>query len=128
MYISLWKKTVALLAASVFLATGCAQLQPVPLRQNGQSIERPDVKPGESVVVTTKSGDTREFKVTAVEDDALRGDDKRGDDQRVAFSEIASLEVRRNDGQFNKTALVVGAVLVGAAVIGAASGGGGGGY
>ena len=96
-------------------------MQPVPLTQNGQATARPDVKAGESVVVTKKDGTKQTFTVLSVEDGALVGHNVR-----VPYTDMASLEVKRSDGTSTKTALIVGAVVVGIAGIAAASGGGSG--
>jgi hypothetical protein len=118
MNIANWKRTLALLTASIFLATGCASLQPVPL--NGAA---PPLQAGDAVVVTTRDGARHKFQVTSVEADALRGEH-----DRIAYADMKSLEVRRSDGtNISKTALIIGAVVLGAVAIGAASGGGGGG-
>jgi hypothetical protein len=120
MNIGIRQRFLALLTASIFLATGCASLHNVPMSQG-----RPDVQVGESVVVTTRDGAEHQFKVTALDDDALRGGS-----ERIAYADMQSLQVRRSDGlHVNKTAMIVGAVVLGAVAIGAASGGnGGGGY
>ncbi len=119
------KRTFALLMASVFLATGCAQLQSVPLARTAQGTERPAVSAGDHVQVTTNDGAKHKFQVTAVEADALRGDH-----DRIAYADMKSLGVQKQGGmRLGKTALIVGAVVLGAVAIGAASGGGsGGGY
>ena len=41
-----WKRAVALLTVSAFLATGCTSLQPVALTPSGNHVARPDVKTG----------------------------------------------------------------------------------
>jgi outer membrane PBP1 activator LpoA protein len=123
MKMHLWKRAVALMTVAAFLTTGCTTLQPVPLTQQNQSIARPDVKVGESVVVTKKDGAKQKFKVTAVEDAALVGKNVR-----VPYSEMASLDVQRADGaQGGHKGLIIGAVVLGVLAIAAAAGGGGGG-
>jgi hypothetical protein len=117
------KRAIALLSVFTFLASGCTSLQPVALNSAGASIARPDVKSGESVVVTKKDGTKQTFTVLKVEDDALVGHNTR-----VAYADMSSLEVKRADGSTGKTALIVGAVVLGVAGIAAASGGGGGGH
>ena len=120
-----WKRATALLTVVAFLATGCTSLQNVPLSQNGQSVQRPDIKAGESVVVTKKDGAKQKFKVLKVEDDALVGQNVR-----INYADMASLEAQRADGSPSKKALIIGGVVLGIAAIAAAagSGGGGGGY
>jgi hypothetical protein len=58
------KRAVALLTLAAFLASGCTTLQPVPLSQTGTTVARPDVKSGESVVVTKKDGTKQTFTDT----------------------------------------------------------------
>ena len=111
------KRAVALLTVAAFLATGCTSLQPVALNSSATSVARPDVKPGESVVVTKKDGTKQTFTVLEVKDDALVGHNTR-----VPYTDMSSLEVKRADGSSNKTALIVGAVVLGVAGIAAASG------
>ena len=120
-----WKRATALLTVVAFLTTGCTSLQNVPLSQNGQSVQRPDIKAGESVVVTKKDGAKQKFKVLKVEDDALVGQNVR-----INYADMASLEAQRADGSPSKKALIIGGAVLGAVVIAVAagSGGGGGGY
>ena len=120
-----WKRATALLTVVAFLTTGCTSLQNVPLSQNGQSVQRPDIKAGESVVVTKKDGAKQKFKVLKVEDDALVGQNVR-----ISYADMASLEAQRADGSPSKKALIIGGAVLGAVVIAVAagSGGGGGGY
>ena len=69
----------------------------------------PSVHVGDSVVVTTKAGEEKQFKVTAVEADALVGKDVR-----VAYTDMASLSVRETStGKTTlMTALAVLAILI----------------
>jgi hypothetical protein len=119
---SILNRSIALLAVTAFLTTGCASMQPVALNHTGERIERPSVNVGESVVVKTTSGQTRKFTVTSVEDDALVGKNVR-----VPYAEMASLDVSRAGGHKMSTGLVVGIVVGVAALALALSGGGGGG-
>jgi len=122
MNIHQWKRAGALLTVAAFLTTGCATVENVPLMHAGQSISRPDVKIGESVVVTKKDGSKQKFAVTGVEDAALVGQNVR-----IPYADIASLDVQRGDGMhIGKKGLIIGAVIVGAIAVAAASGGGGG--
>jgi hypothetical protein len=120
----IFKRTLALATAAVFLASGCAQMRSVPLTRSDQGIARPAVEAGQRVVVTTQDGVKHKFQVTAVEKDALRGEH-----DLIAYADMKSLQVQSGEGmRVGKTALIIGAVVVGAAVIGASSGGSGGGY
>ena len=122
MNMQIWKRATALLTVAAFLTTGCTSLQNVPLSQAGQSVERPAIKAGESVVVTKKDGTKQKFKVLKVEDDALVGQNVR-----ISYADMASLEAQRSDGMPGNKALLIGGLVLGAVVIAAASGGGGGG-
>jgi hypothetical protein len=119
---SILNRSIALLAVTAFLTTGCASMQPVALNHTGDRVERPSVNVGESVVVKTTSGQTRKFTVTSVEDDALVGKNVR-----VPYAEMASLDVSRAGAHKMSTGLVVGIVVGVAALALALSGGGGGG-
>jgi hypothetical protein len=115
-----FKRTTALIISTAFLATGCAQLQNVPLARSEQGIARPDVQVGERVVVTTRDGAKHRFQVTAMDAESLRGDT-----DRIAYADMQRLDVqKKGEMHFSKTALVVGAVVLGAVAVGAASGGG----
>jgi hypothetical protein len=113
-----WNRVVALLVTVSYLA-GCANLQNVPL---GQSIVHPEVEVGESVVVTTKTGEKKTFTVTAVENDALVGSNAR-----VPYAEMARLDVERGGMTPGKRGLLIGAAVLGVIAVAAAAGGGGGG-
>jgi hypothetical protein len=115
-----WKRVIALLAVASYLTTACTTLQNVPLRNADQTVARPAVAVGESVVVTTRSGEKKQFTVTAVEADALVGAN-----DRVAYADMQQLDVRRGEG--GKKGLLIGAVVLGVVAIAAAAGGGGGG-
>jgi len=115
-----WKRGVALAAIAAFLASGCTTLQNVPLRQSNQSVAKPDVKVGESVVVTKSDGSKQKFTVTGVEDDALVGHGVR-----VPYAQMTSLDVARSDGTHSNKGLIIGAVVLGALAVAAAAGGGG---
>ena len=112
-----WNRAVSLLACVAYLA-GCANLQNVPL---GQSIIHPEVEVGESVVVTTKSGEKKSFIVTAVETEALVGSNAR-----VSYTEMARLDVKRGGMTPGTQGLLIGAAVLGVIAVAAAAGGGGG--
>jgi hypothetical protein len=116
------KRLIALLAATAFLTTGCAQLSAVPLTRTDQGVARPAVNAGDRVVVTTQDGAKHRFQVTAVESDALRGDT-----DRVAYADMKSLQVQGEGMRISKTAVIVGAVVLAGVAAAAAGGGGGGG-
>ena len=119
MNINSWKRAAALLTVATFLTTGCTSLHIVPLAQGG-NVARPNVKAGESVVVTKKDGTKQKFKVLKVEDEALVGHNVR-----INYADMNSLEAMRGDGTGGHTALIIGGVLLGVAAIAVATSGGG---
>ncbi len=117
------KQMAAVAMAAVFLLTGCAQLQNVPLTKSEQGVARPAVQAGDNVVVTTRDGTKHRFQVTSADAEALQGEH-----DRINYTEMTRLDVqKKGEMHFSKTALIVGAVVLGAVAIGASSGGGGGG-
>lgn len=118
MNIRFWQRAVATLVAVSYLA-GCSTLQNVPM---GQSSSKPAVEVGESVVVTTKTGQKKSFTVTSVESDALVGASSR-----VSYAEIERLDVKRGGAMPGKRGLLIGAAVLGVIAVAAAAGGGGGG-
>jgi hypothetical protein len=96
----------------------------VPLARSEQGVARPNVQPGDHVVVTTRDGARHKFQVTSLDSEALQGEH-----DRIAYADMKQLGVeKQGDMHLSKTALIVGAVVLGAVAIGASSGGGGGGY
>jgi hypothetical protein len=98
-------RAIALIITLVFALTACTSLQGVSMPTDGKT---PAVKVGERVEVTKKSGETIEFRVTAVEPDALVGKDVR-----VPYSDISILQVERSDpAQTGATLWIVGGVIL----------------
>ncbi len=117
---AVWRPLLALLTALSILLAGCVSMRSVPLPAPGQPAASVAVKVGDQVQVQTRSGETCEFKVTAVESDALVGKDRR-----VRFEDMSGLQVKhldklRTGGAVAATTL--GVVLV-AVLIVMASGG-----
>lgn len=99
----------SLLIAMSVLLSGCVSLRSVPLPAPGPSATVA-AKVGDQVRVQTRGGETFEFKVTAVEPDALVGKDRR-----VRYEEISGLQVRHLD-KLRTGGAVVGTTLGVAAV------------
>ena len=116
----LWRRVVAVIVVASFFITSCASFQDVQVPTSEQTSA---VKVGDTVEATTRDGAKKQFKVTAVEADALVGEDAR-----VAYQDMASLRVKQEASSDSKktTWLVVG-LIAAVGVIAAASGGGGGG-
>jgi hypothetical protein len=120
------KRAAMLLTVAAFLSIGCTSLQNVPLSRGAQGTTRPDIKAGESVVVTKNDGTKRKFTVLKVEDDALVGHNVR-----INYADMQSLEAQRADRAQARKAMIIGGAVLGAVAIAVAagsSGGGGGGY
>ena len=115
-----WRQAVALIVIVSFLTTSCASFKDVQVPTSEQTSA---VKVGDTVEATTRDGTKKQFKVTAVEADALVGEDVR-----VAYQDMTSLRVKQEASADSKktTWLVVG-LIAAVGVIAAASGGGGGG-
>jgi hypothetical protein len=104
---SQWRVIVTLLVVmSQLWTSGCTSMQTVQIPGRAHV---PAVATGEYVSVTRVDGQKLEFKVTAVEPDALAGEKVR-----VPYRDIAKLEVRRHDR--NETGTVV-AIVSGVLVI-----------
>lgn len=85
---------------------GCTSLQTVAVP--GEAAGRVAVEIGETVVVTTRTGQVQRFKVSEVADDALVGNDVR-----IAYVDMASLQALRPDkGKTMTVWAVVGVVLI----------------
>ena len=99
--------TAVVLLSFSLLVTGCTTTRTIPVSQV-TAAESARVKPGDKVIVTLRSGETRTFRVTAVESGALVGKDVR-----IAFADIEKLQNRKVS--YLKTGGAVLGVLVVAA-------------
>jgi hypothetical protein len=68
-------------------------------------------KPGRKIIVTLKSGDTREFRLTGIESDALVGKEVR-----IPFAEIGRIQESRFS-LAHTTGLVLGTLAVAIAAV-----------
>jgi|SRR6188768_2897957 len=101
-----WQRVIAFVCVASFLVTSCTSLHRVSVPGSETSSTVPSVQVGDSVVVTTRAGEQKKFKVTAVEPEALAGKDVR-----VAYADMASLSVRQTS--VGKTTLLVALVVLG---------------
>jgi len=93
--------------------------RPVPVPSTGATTAV-QLHPGDNVSVDTCDGRTLEFKLTAVEADALVGADVS-----VRFEEIAALRVERFDAAQTVLATVLAPVAIaGSLIVGSGQGGG----
>jgi hypothetical protein len=105
-----FQRVCAFACAAIFLVTSCTTLDHVSIPGAETSAAVPAVKVGNSVVVTTKSGEEKTFKVTAVEPDALAGKH-----ERVLYADMASLSVKRGDKA--ATTIAVALVILGVLIV-----------
>ncbi len=104
------QRVVAFACAAIFLVTSCTTLDHVSIPGAETSAAVPAVNVGNSVVITTKSGEEKTFKVTAVEPDALAGKH-----ERVLYADMASLSVKRGDKA--ATSIAVALVILGVLIV-----------
>lgn len=91
----------AVLLGVCLICAGCTTTRYLPAPGATASTALP--KPGRKLVVTLKSGETREFRLTAIENDALVGKDVR-----IPFTEIGRIQETRFSLS-HTTGLVLGA-------------------
>jgi len=101
-----WQRIIAFVCVASLLVTSCTSLHRVSVPGSETSSTVPSVQVGDSVVVTTRAGEQKKFKVTAVEPEALAGKDVR-----VPYVDMASLSVRQTS--VGKTTLLVALVVLG---------------
>jgi hypothetical protein len=102
---NLHQRAIALLCVASLLLTSCYSLQPVAIPSGESPPSLPDIKVGDTVVVTNRSGAKKTFAVIAIEAEALVGNDVR-----ARFADMATLNVKHlRKGA--TTALVAGVVL-----------------
>jgi hypothetical protein len=105
-----WQRVLAFVCAASFLVTSCTTLDHVSIPGSETTSTVPAVSVGDSVLITTKTGNEKSFKVTAVEPDALAGKH-----ERVLYADMASLSVKRGDKA--ATTLAVALVVLGILIV-----------
>jgi hypothetical protein len=105
-----WQRVIAFVCAAGFLVTSCTTLDHVSIPGTETSAAVPAVQVGDSVLITTKAGKEKSFKVTAVEPDALAGKH-----ERVLYADMASLSVKRGDKA--ATTIAVALVVLGVLIV-----------
>jgi hypothetical protein len=104
---NLHQRAIALLCVVSLFLTSCYSLQPVTIPSGQTPPSLPDLKVGDTVVVTTRAGGSKKF---AFEVDAIEPDALVGHDVRVPYVDMTTLGVK----QLRKgatTVLIVGVVL-----------------
>jgi hypothetical protein len=102
------KKLRASVAAALmlFALCGCSTLEYVRIDRSRPESLRSRLEVGETVNVRLQSGEQYQFRIVALEADAIVGRD-----QRIAYTDIDLLEVKKRDYEGTvKTALTVTAI------------------
>jgi len=101
-----WQRVIAFVCAASFLVTSCSSLHRVSIPGSETSASIPAVQVGDTVIVTTRTGEEKKFKVTAIESDALVGKDVR-----VLYTDMASLSLKHyTTSSTALTILIIGAI------------------
>ena len=98
-------RTILAAALLLFVVTGCATLEYVPINRSKPEELRSQLSVGETVHVRLQNGDWWQFRIVALEPDAIVGRDGR-----IAYKDIDLLEVKTVD--YEGTAKTAGAVAV----------------
>jgi hypothetical protein len=105
------QRGIALLCAFGYLLMSCTALEGVTIPGTATPRALVTAQVGDKVVVTTKAGEKKTFRVTAVEPDALVGKNVR-----IAYADMSTLSIKQV--RAGKTALVVVAVVLAIAIVG----------
>ena len=107
------QRGITLLCVLSYLLTSCTTLEGRPVPAPGTPQTQTIAQVGNRVVVTTKAGETKAFKVTAVEPDALVGKNVR-----IAYADMSTLSVKR--AKARQTVITVLAIVLVIAIAGTA--------
>ena len=101
-------RSMAAAALCVCLLAGCSTLEYVEVDRARPESLRSQLEVGETVIIRLYHGERRQFRIVALEPDAIVGSH-----ERVAYRDIDLIEVEKRDvGGTMKTALAVGALAV----------------
>jgi hypothetical protein len=103
-------RPVAALALALLTLVGCTSLEYLPVDRSRPEELQSRLNVGETVVVRLKNGEEREFRITALEPDAIVGRK-----ERVAYQDVDVIEVKYLD--YQGTAQATGAVALLALVV-----------
>ena len=109
-----WHRVIAIVCTVSFLVTSCTTLERVSI-PGSETTAQVSVQVGDSVVATTRTGEEKKFKVTAIEPDALVGKDVR-----VPYADMATLSVKESNK--GMTTLAVALVVLGILIVVGANG------
>lgn len=98
------KSTAIILISACLILTGCTTVRTFPLPRAAAEAQASGIRKGDHVMVRLRSGETRDFRVKAIEADALVS--RSG---RVAFADIEKLQ--REQVAIGRTAALVAGVV-----------------
>jgi hypothetical protein len=93
-----WRYALVLLLSGCFLLTSCATTRVTSFPDEQTPNVQPDLTIGNTVRATLHTGEVREFKVTAMEADALVGKNIRIPYKDLRFLEVKKLSTWRSIG------------------------------
>jgi hypothetical protein len=109
------RTTLIGLLSMCMVCGGCTTLHRVPMPAAPGPNTVPQLQPGDWVVVQMKSGESKEFRIAIINEQAILGVHGSGRRDGVAWTDIEQLGVRRPSK--GKTAGLVGGVAGGAAAV-----------
>jgi hypothetical protein len=98
---------VVILISFCLVGAGCTTTRTLPVPRTAAESGTNRIEIGSKVVVTLRSGETRAFRVTAVEPDALLG---KG--LRISIADIEKIQQKEISGRRTAAALVGGTLAV----------------
>jgi hypothetical protein len=103
-------RTITAILISICLAgAGCTTTRTVPVPRSDTARLASRIEPGTRIIVTLRSGQTRSFRVTAVESDAVVGGQLRiplADIEKIQAVQIRKISVARTAGVIAAVAAV----------------------
>jgi hypothetical protein len=100
--------SILVITLGILALAACSTLEHVPINRSKPETVRSQLTVGETVHVRLQNGDQRQFRIVALEPDAIVGRD-----ERIAYADIDLLEVKTVDYEGTvKTAAAVGALAL----------------
>jgi hypothetical protein len=97
---------VAMTAASL-LSSGCTTVEMVPMPRSNPRELRTTLRVGETVIVRTYDGHERQFRISALEEDAIVGRH-----QRISYDDILWMNTRKTDYQGTVLTILAATLVV----------------
>jgi len=103
-------RSIAATGLALLTLCGCTSLEYVPVNRSRPEELKSRLSVGEDIVVRMVNGEKHEFRITALENDAIVGKHAR-----VAYQDVDTVDVKYTD--YKGTALTTGAVALLAVVV-----------